>query len=273
MQDAIDQILREVSSLAEPLLGAVSQPMVRPTVVRQSHDAVLAYLDQFEDSKLVDAVLEAASAQQLHHRLVQANAHFHSVVEKEKARSFLASDRSDPFEGSWINKGFTDLLRGQLDQWARCGVDYRRPGFSIAVVGGGALPQTQVFLHEALACRVVGIDRDPEATELCANVLRRIGMGHLGAETADGSLYDYSEFDMVIVATLVGDKASIGLKVASDVNAVAFCPRVPVRMHRMWRESIELDKLRSAMDLLDAFTPQGSSVGSLLLRPRREGCM
>ncbi|KRC17793.1 hypothetical protein ASE31_28720 [Acidovorax sp. Root217] len=116
---------------------------------------------------------------------------------------------------------------------------------------------------------MVGIDWDPEATELCAGVLRRIGMGHLEAETADGATYDYAEFDMVIVATLVTDKASIGRTVASAVNAAEFCPRIPVRMHRIWRESIDLEKLCSTMDLLDTFAPEGSSVGSLLLRARR----
>ena len=236
--------------------------MRRPSV-RSAHDGIVSILDRADRTLRNDEITALLAKTDLRERLIQLNARLHSVTEIAFARSAISgpADR-DPFEGSWINRGFTDLLIGQVAQWRRCGsLEARRQ--RIAIVGGGALPQTQVFLARALGCDTVSVERDPEAAELSRKMLAWTGVRNAQVEVADGSDFDFGGCTIVAVATLVRQKSVISRQVAMTAPQATFAPRNAVGAHAMWRETIDEESVLSqGWRLSDAWVPAGSTVAS-----------
>lgn len=256
--------LMDLQELSQPLVSLLQNPTLTPAA-KQAHDDVMIYLDRIRDESEISSLLAAASETPLREQLTEANALFHTLCEVDLAQRFILSNSSDAFADSWINKGFPDLLRGQVKQWESCGLEPKREGFLVAVVGSGALPQTQVFLFKNLGCSVIAIERDPTSAGLCREVLDKLGHRQLGVVNCDGNQFDFAGVDVVVVATLVTGKEYIGQQVARTSIASVFCPRVPVRLHSMWRESFtRVDIVATDWTLVNRFEPEDSSVASLM---------
>lgn len=233
--------------------------------VRHVHDRILACLDAASNED-AQAILGCSDAVDLRPSLIALNAEMHQKTEIELARRYLSSgSQDDPFEGSWVNKGFSRLLRTQLEHWKMRGVLSNILSGSVVVVGGGALPQTQVFLHRELGCEVLSIDCHAESADLCRKVLRKTGLAHLQVVNEDGGRFDYSGASMIVVATLVQNKARIASRVAETAPEAFFAPRIPLGLHAMWRELVPSAELAKwGWQLLDICVPPDSSVGSML---------
>ena len=173
------------------------------------------------------------------------------------------------FAKSWFTKGFAELLAGQVARWTRIGLLPRPERQTIAVVGGGALPQSQVKLHVETGADVVCIERDQECAEVCRAVIKRLGLPRLTVVEADGRLCDYDSYDIVVVATLVQQKHLIAERIARTSRSAVFAPRVPVGLHQLWRESLNFELVsREGWKQIDAYTPRGSTIRALLFRRR-----
>ncbi|MDZ7865645.1 MAG: hypothetical protein U5N23_23060 [Acidovorax sp.] len=233
--------------------------------VRNVHDRILLCLDaaSIEDT---DAILGCADAISLRDSLIALNAEMHQKTEIALAQRFLASDnQEDPFEGSWVNKGFSRLLHMQLENWKASNNLSKIMSGAVVIVGGGALPQTQVFLHKQLGCKVISVDCHAESAELCRKILKKTGFSHLEVFNEDGCQFDYTGASMIVVATLVQKKAQISARVAETAPDAFFAPRMPLGLHAMWRELVpSTDFAKWGWQLLDMCAPPDSSVGSML---------
>jgi hypothetical protein len=253
-------------------LSQVLQSSAHPTMlngeIRSAHDAVLSLLDEVRSKREIDELLNDATWRQLRVELTRLNAEIHRLTEIDLARRYITSiDVRDPFEGSWINKGFSALLARQVRRWRAKGLFRCEQSGPIVIVGGGALPQTQVFLSRALRCDVISVERDAESAEMCREVLRRVGCGHLDVVQADGVHYDYVSAYLVVVATLVAERDEIARRVALTSADAFFAPRTPVGLHSMWRKPLDERAVRSAgWCQLDYYAPKGSSVAAMLFQ-------
>lgn len=74
----------------------------------------------------------------------------------------------------------------------------------IGFVGCGALPLSSIHLAQELHAVVVNVDHNPAVLEMSADVTRALGadISHLLADAED---VDYSDFDVVVLAALVGE--------------------------------------------------------------------
>lgn len=256
--------LAELRTLLQDALSFSALSMLDERV-RHVHDRILACLDapSNEDTK---AILGCPDAIDLRASLIALNAEMHQRTEIALARRYMSTgSQSDPFEGSWVNKGFSCLLRTQFEQWKMSGVLSRILSGPVVVVGGGALPQTQVFLHRELGCDVLSVDYHAESVDLCRKVLRKTGLAHLQVFNEDGSRFDYSGASMIVVATLVQDKARIASRVAETAPDAFFAPRMPLGLHAMWRELVpSAEFAKWGWQLVDMCVPPDSSVGSML---------
>jgi|GEM_PF-6852746 len=233
---------------------------------RKLHDEIYTCLDEV-DGWTVNKILNDDQFGTLRDGLRLLNAQLHRATEIGLARRFLTRNSYvDPFEESWINGGFVDLLNAQIHQWRAGGVQI--DGSRVAVVGGGALPQTQVFLRTQIDCEVLCIDSDPEAVELCSAVLKKLGLNQVDAVCCAGEAYDYKEVDFVVVATLVGPKTQIAAQILATAGAnLYFAPRSPVRLHQMWRNPADVESIQKfGWSLVSKLEPKNSSVCSLLFR-------
>lgn len=81
----------------------------------------------------------------------------------------------------------------------------RVPGRA-CVLGSGPLPLTALLMARGLSCAVDAVDREPEATALAGDVVRRLpGGGHVRGWSADAAGFDgTAEADLVLLAALVG---------------------------------------------------------------------
>lgn len=231
--------------------------------VRSGHDRIVSILDYADQTLGPDQLRMLLARRQLREDLIGLNARLHSVTEVALARSALGRARDrDPFEGSWINRGFTELLAGQIEQWRRCGA-LQTGRHRIAIVGGGALPQTQVFLARALECETLSVERDFEAALLSREVLARAGVQNAHVESADGADFDFGGCTIVAVATLVRQKSVVAHRVAMTAPQATFAPRNAVGAHAMWRETIDEGSVSAAgWRLADTWVPAGSTVAS-----------
>jgi hypothetical protein len=231
----------------------------------QIHDQIVEILDELRGSRAATVLLTHPAWQRLRDDLTEQNASLHQRTELAVAQQFLDDRRlRDPFTSSWITKGFPVLLQRQVKRWKRVGMFSGRRR-ALAVVGGGALPQSQVMLHRATGCDVVSIERDSESADMCRSVLRRLGYQSLRVREEDGIVSDYGQFQIVVVATLVQHKDMVAARVAETSASAAFAPRVPVGLHAIWRQGLDGEALREAgWALADAYTPRGSSIRSLL---------
>jgi hypothetical protein len=235
---------------------------------RMAHDAIMHYLDICRPDADVAAILSHPKSVDLRRELIELNSAFHRETELSLARRYLSSKKEgDPFEGSWINKGFPSLLKDQVKGWKRVGLfDNNADNPVIIVVGGGALPQTQVALARELRCNVFSVERDHESAEVCRHILQRIGLEHLKVFNVDGAEFDYTESYLVVVATLVEKKELVARQVANTNSEAVFAPRIPLRLHEMWREKIDERYLASCgWTLIDRFEPNESTVATLTL--------
>jgi hypothetical protein len=239
--------------------------------VRKAHDDILHCLDKSTSSDEVCSLLTSEEYAPLRNELTRINSHLHQLTEIELATRYLNSrTQKDPFEGSWINRGFSALLEGQIDAWKALGLFAKRPPSQVVVVGSGALPQTQIYLHRQLKCNVLGLERDVVAAELSQAVLRKAGHPSLRVEQIDGTRFDYEGTSLVVVATLVQTKCLIAKAVASTAPKSVLSPRTPVGLHGMWREAVSLSKMaRVGWKLMYTWEPPNSSVASLTMTHHR----
>lgn len=229
--------------------------------VRNDHDQLLNYIDSIKNQNTINKIL---MNNQLKKKLTNINASMHQLSEISITKKYLSSNSIvNPFDGNWINKGFFSLLNGQVDRWEKAGAIKKDRRCNIAIVGGGALPQTQVYLYNKINCNIVSVERDNESAVLCRKVLNKFGYGHLEVVEEDGLYFDYSQFDIVIVATLVQNKNLIGKRIFDTSNAY-FSPRTPLRLHQIWRESVVNENIENlGYTLIDLWEPNNSSVASL----------
>lgn len=205
-------------------------------------------------------------------RLTALNAEAHRITECAIAETFLAKSSSkDPFEDSWINPGFRDLLAGQCERWRR--TDRFQHLKRIVVVGGGALPQTQIALHMELDVEVVSVEIDELSSKRCNQVLSRLGLSSLRCHHGSGDDYQYDNGDLIVIATLVPYKHLIADQVAMTAPKATLSPRVPQGPHSIWRQPLDLHYLqKKGWIVLDRWAPIAASVASYTMVLRQHEC-
>lgn len=151
----------------------------------------------------------------------------------------------------------------------------RAPG-SVAVVGSGPLPLTAVLLHRLdPRLRVTCLDRDGAALargERVASVLRAGGVRHV---RSDACHHDYSAYDVVVVAALVGmtptEKAEVLRAVArtSSPSALVAARSVPADGRRLLYPRIDAACVPESMEVVDEHLPPPGVINSLALVRRQ----
>lgn len=262
--ESIDSIVNRISALHASIL-CLDNNEFTSDFARHLHDELLRLFNGINDHDLITTLEKRFMACGVHDDLVRFNAEFHKFNEIKHAQEFLMKPhRPDIFEGSWINTGFFDTLTGQVGRWREIGILPRIVQRPIVIVGGGAIPQTQLYLHKVLAVDIVSIEVDEFAAELCRQVLKSTGNQNLSVFNMDGADFDYGEFGLVIVATLVRSKERISKRIGQTLPNALFAPRNPVRLHTLWRETVDRKQLASdGWQLIDDWSPLGASISSL----------
>ncbi len=232
---------------------------------KQIHDTIFRFLDSYQQEKEVcDFLTYARQHPDLICKLRELNAIMHQTTENELAKKYLSSDsQKDPFVSSWINKGFKEVLSQQINEWKSSGLSFNRES-PLVIVGGGALPQTQIYLHKELDMEIISLERDPLSAQLCTELLRKFGLGHLKVLNVDGKDYNYADTYLTIVATLVPNKFEIAKRITETSKKTFLAPRTPIKLHQLWREPLivsEIEKI--GWRLINRCHPTGSSIASL----------
>jgi nicotianamine synthase len=150
----------------------------------------------------------------------------------------------------------------------------RRPR-SVAVVGSGPLPLTAVLLHRlAPGLRVTCLDRDASALARGRRVASVLGTDGVTHVHADACRHDYSSYDVVMVAALVGSTPAVKLAVLGAVadtsprTALLAARSVPADGRRLLYPRIDEACMPGTVAVLDEHHPPPGVINSLvLLRP------
>ena len=86
---------------------------------------------------------------------------------------------------------------------------------SIAFVGAGPLPLSAIIMHLRTELRVTCIDADAEACSLARELCSKAGLTGIEVRCACGARYDYALNPVVVVASLVPDKAQVMLRIGA----------------------------------------------------------
>jgi hypothetical protein len=266
----IDVLIESILCQAAVLDSIPGGTFLCPSI-RLAHDRLIDLFNMTLTHEEVSSLLARPGTGELRARLCQLNASLHLRSEIEIAKSKIREAEADAFEGSWINPGFYPLLHGQVDRWHHLRLLNDGDQRPIMVVGNGALPQTQVFLHRCTGRTVIGIERDAESVRVAKDFLKRFGWGEqLPIVQADGCSFDYRGACMVVVTTLVAEKVAVAEQVFRTDTDAYLNIRTPTGLHRLWRVPIPIDELsRIGWLVADLWTPEGSSVSALTcIRPR-----
>lgn len=255
--DAIVAELARCCSVMERATASFTSPDVR-----SAHDRIVEILN--DDQELCEpSLLSNRAISAIKSRLLRANESVHIRSEIEYVETAL-HQAGDPFEGSWINPGFYELLNAQVGRWHSLKVlpdDDLRP---IVVVGGGALPQSQVVLHRQTGRSIVSIERDRESADACRRMIEHLGhTASLTVVQEDGCGFDYHCASMVVVAAMVGDKKAIARRVRESGHNTHLNIRTPVGSHSLWRTPIDTHTLVSlGWKPIDFLAPAASAVAA-----------
>jgi SAM-dependent methyltransferase len=86
-------------------------------------------------------------------------------------------------------------------------------------IGCGPFPAAALLVHERTNVpRIVAVDNDPTAVELCSNVVRRVASPRVEVVHADGSTYDFKEADVIYVANHVVPKGSVVQRIGETAS-------------------------------------------------------
>jgi hypothetical protein len=78
-----------------------------------------------------------------------------------------------------------------------------------AFVGAGPLPLSAILMHVSTGLKVTCLDVDAEAYSLAQVLVRRAGLTGIEVRCTGGAHYDYAPHPVVIIASLVPDKAEV----------------------------------------------------------------
>ena len=197
-------------------------------------------------------------------------------LERWWARSVLAAD--DPEERLtefpyWPN--YAELMALEVHALAGVGLDPERRRRA-CFIGGGPLPLSAILLSRRLDCPVEVVDRDPEAAELAAGLVERLGLSatvriRLGeAEDLAGIVDDC---DVIVLAALVGAdggaKARILARLAERVRpGTGLVARGAAGLRRLLYPDISPADLRGWRPLA-VLHPYNAVVNSVTVAVRR----
>lgn len=143
-------------------------------------------------------------------------------IEKKKARELIKT--REPLDSYFFWSDYQALIDSE---WKIITAHAEELGknpndLRFAFIGSGAMPVSALLLSERTKHPVVCVDSDPEANEIAQNFLRMIGREEmLVINESYAQSYDYSEIDVVFMASLIKPKSDVLSHIRSfDVSAV-----------------------------------------------------
>jgi hypothetical protein len=98
-------------------------------------------------------------------------------------------------------------------------------GQSMSFVGAGALPLSAILMHVRTGAEVTCIDVDPHACRIARRLCDRLGLVGIGIRCAHGADCDYAQSPVVLVASLVSEKAEVVARVREACPAALIALR------------------------------------------------
>jgi precorrin-6B methylase 2 len=148
---------------------------------------------------------------------------------------------------------------------------------TLAFVGAGPMPLTALAMGRCEpGLRVTCIDRDPDALSLGRRVVRAVRpAARLRFLLADAVEADYSPYDAVLIAALVGvdreEKATVMASVAETMRkgSLLAVRSVPPDGRRLLYPRIEPDDVPGCLDVLQEWIPAPGVINSLVVMAAR----
>jgi hypothetical protein len=251
---AIDR-LEQFCSVMETTGAKFSMPSVK-----RAHDQIIKIFNLYSKCDYHE-FLRHPAIPRLRARLLRANENVQNASELEYAESALKVE-GNPFKQSWINPGFRSLLKDQATRWRAIGALEENVNKPIVIVGGGALPQSQVTLHRQTSRPIISLDRNMTAVVAAEKLIRHLGyQRHLRVVHCDGENYDYGGAGLVVVAGMVSEKASVARTVRNSAPYAYLNIRTPASLHCLWRTPITQEELvEIGWEVLDTFLPPSSAI-------------
>jgi hypothetical protein len=111
----------------------------------------------------------------------------------------------------------------------------------LVMVGCGRVPAAIFHVHDRTEIpEIIGLDVLPEAVDGAKALLERLGYRRARFEVSDGSVYDYADVDIVLIANMVSPKAEVVSRIADTASAnVRIVARDPLSLGRLWADSAE----------------------------------
>lgn len=162
------------------------------------------------------------------------------VIEKDAVMAKLWLDRE--FDGP---VSYLDVA----DDYAKS--VYKRPSATFdhvnfrecaraVMIGCGPNPFTIVHIHDMTEVpEIIGLDIVPEAVATTNALADKLGYDRMRAELCDGCDYDFSEAQVIYVASMLARKAAVLSRIiATAPDNVQIVVREPCSIGRLWSESV-----------------------------------
>jgi len=235
--------------------------------VKEAHGRIVALLAKYSELGFHRIDASDPKWSSLQSRLRVANEEVHIRSELEDVRRSIR-DGQDPFERSFVNPGFRALMDGQVNRWLSLGFLDKDDSRPIVVVGGGALPISQIFFYRQTGMRVISVERRQDCAEAARALIDHLGYtASLEVVAADGCEYDYRSASLIVVAAMVSEKLGVAARVLQTSPESALTMRTPFALHSLCRTPInETDLKAVGWRVEDSWFPDQGAVGALTCR-------
>jgi hypothetical protein len=115
----------------------------------------------------------------------------------------------------------------------------------ISFVGAGALPLSAILMHVRTGMPVRCIDVDPHACRLARALCDRLGLAGVGVRCAQGADCDYAQSRVVLVASLVPEKADVVARVRSTSPAALVALRSAEGLSTLLYDPVEESEIEA----------------------------
>jgi hypothetical protein len=116
----------------------------------------------------------------------------------------------------------------------------------IAFVGSGPLPLTALILHQKTGLKITCVDNDPAACALSRELLQKAGIGGIDVVCAAGAEFDYKDYPVVFIASLVPHKDKVVEKIRAAKTEAWIGLRSAERLHILLYDPVDEATLRAA---------------------------
>jgi precorrin-6B methylase 2 len=138
---------------------------------------------------------------------------------------------------------YDSLIDDEIELLKKNNIDTTK---EIALIGAGSIPMTAILLHKRTGAKITCVDMDEKACELSRNLIKNLDLSEsIIIEKSESSIFDYSKFNTVLIASLINNKKELLRSLSNFENINAIIIRSAKKLAKLIYEEVSKDMIKN----------------------------